>query len=306
MRPLLCGLSSGPSSTKRSHPLAWSSSTSMTTITWSTWWTMTSHLRTASGRLWMILLSSWTLQLSSENRNTYLISSIHSLTAGSQTAAPVRMVDHALLNPVSTSAQSQASLQIYTHTTCSSIPNTNIPWPPLTEQQPEPSELLRWGSSLSLKASSAGWKGANHSYVDYSIGELQCTNVAKLSGFLVNIFIPDTLPWGQKHSCQQCLCKENISVVTSPSKKPKLLLYYTPKIYCIITDNISFVLTPEKRFKFSHFSTCLYYSSCFLIGIYEFQFWMRPNRNHIISSVINYMNTTVSCTRLDSCKQSKE
>lgn len=201
----------------------------------------------------MILLSSWTLQLSSENRNTYLISSIHSLTAGSQKPAPVRMVDHALLNSVSTSASLPGSEQIYTHTICSSIPNTNIPWPPLTEQQPEPSELLRWGSSLSSKASSAGWKGANHSFVDWCTGVLLCYNVAKLSGFLVNILITDTLPWGQKHSCQQCLCKENISVVTSPSKKAKLLLYYTPKIYCSITDNISFVLTPEDSSNFPTF-----------------------------------------------------
>lgn len=111
MRPLLCGLSSGPSSMKRSHPLAWSSNTSMTIIIWSTWWIMTSHLRTASGRLWMILSSCWTLHLSSEKQLFYsLTSSFHPLTARREKAAPVRTLDHRLLNPASIAAESQATL----------------------------------------------------------------------------------------------------------------------------------------------------------------------------------------------------
>lgn len=37
-----------------------------------------------------------------------------------------------------------------------------------------------------------------------------------------NFLMPETLLWGQKHSCQQCLYKEAISVVANSKKMLKL------------------------------------------------------------------------------------
>lgn len=57
MKPLPCGLSSGPNSMKMSLRHGWSSDISTTTTSWSIWWTTTFPWKTAYGRSLMICLN---------------------------------------------------------------------------------------------------------------------------------------------------------------------------------------------------------------------------------------------------------
>lgn len=77
----------------------------------------------------------------------------------------------------------------------------------------------------------------------------QCDKTQWDSGNFLMLEMP---PWRQKHSCQQCLCKDAILAVTNPEEKLKLLLHCTHKMYFFITDHIRLFCTHSRiRFKFS-------------------------------------------------------
>lgn len=62
-----------------------------------------------------------------------------------------------------------------------------------------------------------------------------------------NFLLQGMLLWGQKHSCQQHLCKEVDAAATNHKKKLKLLLHCTPKMYCITTNIRLFLCSLQKK-----------------------------------------------------------
>lgn len=66
-----------------------------------------------------------------------------------------------------------------------------------------------------------------------------------------------------------------------------MLLYCTPKMHFFTVDHQALLHSLQKKVQIFFLTfLCIVFPVFFLIGLWEFPFWIRPSRNHTISYII--------------------